>query len=238
MHSGMNTCCSSRRACSWVYFLSATHLDTSAEGHRAQRRSGPWRRPAEAARGWLGCRGLTGRAAAGGHLSERQGPRGEARPGGKSGVSSTSREPGGRGSEKPLGLTVVKSGLYFLDSGSRVVPLRATDKTGTQGPPPERMARPCATWGPRLRASVRISPGMLARAWEGRRPGAQSIWPAAAALGPAPSASTLVHPAGSSSASEFLMISERHQLLCFQPRVENRTVSQIRGSNVFIRPPG
>ena len=159
----MNTCCSSRRACSWVYFLSATHLDTSAERHRAQRRSGPWRRPAEAARGWLGCRGLTGRAAAGGHLSERQGPRGEARPGGKSGVSSTSREPGGRGSEKPLGLTVVKSGLYFLDSGSRVVPLRATDKTGTQGPPPERTARPCATWGPRLRASVRISPGMLAR---------------------------------------------------------------------------
>lgn len=30
MHSGMNTCWNSFRACSWVYFLSATHLDTSA----------------------------------------------------------------------------------------------------------------------------------------------------------------------------------------------------------------
>lgn len=41
----------------------------------------------------------------------------------------------------------------------------------TQGPPPECTARPCATWGPRLRATVRISPGTLARAWEGRPPG-------------------------------------------------------------------
>ena len=110
--------------------------------------------------------------------------------------------------------------------------------SGTQGPPPECTVRPCATWGPCLRATVRISLGMLARAWEGRPPGAQTIWPLAAAQGPTPSASTLVHPAGSSSASEFLMISERHQLLFFQPRVENQTRSQIKGSNVFIRPPG
>lgn len=33
----MNTCCSSLRACSWVYFLSATHLDTSAEGAEQRR---------------------------------------------------------------------------------------------------------------------------------------------------------------------------------------------------------
>lgn len=36
MHSGMKTCCSSFRACSWVYFLSATHLDTSVGKHRAE----------------------------------------------------------------------------------------------------------------------------------------------------------------------------------------------------------
>lgn len=31
LHSGINTCWNSLRACSWVYFLSATHLETSRE---------------------------------------------------------------------------------------------------------------------------------------------------------------------------------------------------------------
>lgn len=107
----------------------------------------------------------------------------------------------------------------------------------TQGPPPECTARPCATWGPRLRATVRISPGTLARAWEGRPPGGTDRLARGCSPGASPICMTLVHPAGSSSASGFLMISERHQLLCFQPRVENQTISQIKGSNIFIRPP-
>lgn len=36
LHSGMNTCWNSLRACSCVYFLSATHLETSRERDKSQ----------------------------------------------------------------------------------------------------------------------------------------------------------------------------------------------------------
>lgn len=45
LHSGINTCWNSLRACSWVYFLSATHLETSREREKiSQLEDATWRK--------------------------------------------------------------------------------------------------------------------------------------------------------------------------------------------------
>lgn len=195
----MNTCCSSLRACSWVYFLSATHLDTSVGRHRAGWQSGPWRRPAEAPRGRPGCRDLTGRAAAGGHQSGCQCP-------GREG--QTWREEWGvlhaQGARRPRlqnppGLTVVKGGLYFLDSGSQVVPPRATDRlqdprtsSGAHGQAMCHVGATSESYGKTQLRDTGLGVGGQAP------PGHRPTGPWLQSRGPAPSVCTLVHPAGSS----------------------------------------
>lgn len=113
-------------------------------------------------------------------------------------MSSTPREPGDHVSEKPLGSTVGRGGLYFLDSGSRMVPLQAMDRlqdprtsSGVHGQAVYHMGATSESYGENQPRDT--GPGVGGQAPQRHRPSGLRLQPRGHAL----SVSTLVHPAGS-----------------------------------------
>lgn len=127
MHSGMNTCCSSFRACSWVYFLSATHRDTSAGDSKRRQRQATEDAGAQLPEGHGGRRGREGlggsgepRRRAGQACRPSESPAGSPSTLRSSGQAAHLARPGKRGPgfmEEEEAPAVVQLAAVWLSSG-------------------------------------------------------------------------------------------------------------------------
>lgn len=238
LHSGTNTCCSSFRACSWVYFLSATHLDTSAGRHRARAAV----RPRDALQRHRPREGL-GPEGPGAENGCPAGARPASRiPVGRPGLGGKGRSsPRSRGSERPLGLPVAKCGLCFPDNARRTVARRSQTDSRILGGPSEHRGQATRQVGTGSR-----SPKALPWREGGRRapwgyvPSCPRLRPRGPGLWSHLWDPSVVHPCPPGSLFplhlSFLGCESDTRLLRFSPQVESPTVNQIKGSNISISP--